>query len=82
MAPVLKAFARFGVVVECHLQNTLIAVDAHGTPSSPSSATRRPPSRFPRRSVRRHDQSALPPAPRGRHRAALPFPVPNPLMTA
>ncbi|WP_055604177.1 IucA/IucC family protein [Streptomyces aureus] len=32
VAPVLEAFARFGVVVECHLQNTLIAVDAHGTP--------------------------------------------------
>ncbi|MFC8953787.1 IucA/IucC family protein [Streptomyces sp. NPDC057101] len=32
VAPVLEAFARFGVVVECHLQNTLIAVDAHGMP--------------------------------------------------
>ncbi|WP_338493257.1 IucA/IucC family protein [Streptomyces sp. SJL17-4] len=32
VAPVLEAFARFGVVVECHLQNTLIAVDTHGTP--------------------------------------------------
>ncbi|MFE5542613.1 IucA/IucC family protein [Streptomyces sp. NPDC056534] len=32
VAPVLEAFARFGVVVECHLQNTLIAVDSHGTP--------------------------------------------------
>ncbi|GAB2448748.1 IucA/IucC family protein [Streptomyces incanus] len=30
--PVLNAFARHGVVVEAHLQNTLIAVDAHGTP--------------------------------------------------
>lgn len=30
--PVLEAFARYGVVVECHLQNTLIAVDAAGTP--------------------------------------------------
>ncbi|MBD0707752.1 MULTISPECIES: IucA/IucC family protein [unclassified Streptomyces] len=30
--PVLEAFARFGVVVECHLQNTLIAVDAQGLP--------------------------------------------------
>ncbi|MBZ4318234.1 IucA/IucC family siderophore biosynthesis protein [Streptomyces sp. SCA2-4] len=30
--PVLEAFARYGVVVECHLQNTLIAVDAQGTP--------------------------------------------------
>ncbi|MFB7370959.1 IucA/IucC family protein [Streptomyces sp. NPDC056222] len=30
--PVLEAFARFDVVVECHLQNTLIAVDAQGTP--------------------------------------------------
>ncbi|WP_030548076.1 IucA/IucC family protein [Streptomyces exfoliatus] len=32
VAPVLEAFARFGVVVECHLQNTLIAVDGRGTP--------------------------------------------------
>ncbi|MFG2897396.1 IucA/IucC family protein [Streptomyces zaomyceticus] len=32
VAPVLEAFARFGVVVECHLQNTLVAVDAEGTP--------------------------------------------------
>ncbi|QFZ73579.1 IucA/IucC family siderophore biosynthesis protein [Streptomyces fagopyri] len=30
--PVLEAFARHGVVVEAHLQNTLVAVDAHGTP--------------------------------------------------
>ncbi|MFD9035614.1 IucA/IucC family protein [Streptomyces sp. NPDC059567] len=30
--PVLEAFARFGVAVECHAQNTLIAVDAQGTP--------------------------------------------------
>ncbi|KQX56124.1 MULTISPECIES: IucA/IucC family protein [unclassified Streptomyces] len=30
--PVLEAFARFGVAVECHLQNTLVAVDALGTP--------------------------------------------------
>ncbi|MFD3535307.1 IucA/IucC family protein [Streptomyces sp. NPDC058664] len=32
VAPVLEAFARFGVVVECHLQNTLVAVDGRGTP--------------------------------------------------
>ncbi|MFF1508441.1 IucA/IucC family protein [Streptomyces sp. NPDC058326] len=32
VAPVLEAFARFGVVVECHLQNTLVAVDAQGAP--------------------------------------------------
>ncbi|MFD3567762.1 IucA/IucC family protein [Streptomyces sp. NPDC058667] len=32
VTPVLEAFARFGVVVECHLQNTLIGVDAHGVP--------------------------------------------------
>jgi siderophore synthetase component len=30
--PVLEAFARHGIVLECHLQNTLIAVDAHGMP--------------------------------------------------
>jgi siderophore synthetase component len=30
--PVLEAFARHGVVVEAHLQNTLVAVDAAGTP--------------------------------------------------
>ncbi|MGK5640787.1 IucA/IucC family protein [Streptomyces sp. URMC 126] len=30
--PVLEAFARYGVVVECHLQNTLIAVDPRDTP--------------------------------------------------
>lgn len=30
--PVLEAFARRGVVVEAHLQNTLVAVDADGTP--------------------------------------------------
>ncbi|MFE1291763.1 IucA/IucC family protein [Streptomyces sp. NPDC058751] len=30
--PVLEAFARHGVVVEAHLQNTLVAVDADGTP--------------------------------------------------
>ncbi|MFC9950789.1 IucA/IucC family protein [Streptomyces prasinus] len=30
--PALKAFARHGVVVEAHLQNTLVAVDADGTP--------------------------------------------------
>ncbi|MEV8475822.1 IucA/IucC family protein [Streptomyces sp. NPDC051173] len=30
--PVLEAYARHGVAVECHLQNTLIAVDADGTP--------------------------------------------------
>ncbi|TDC24774.1 IucA/IucC family siderophore biosynthesis protein [Streptomyces sp. 8K308] len=30
--PLLEAYARHGVVVECHLQNTLIAVDAAGTP--------------------------------------------------
>ncbi|MEU2116894.1 IucA/IucC family protein [Streptomyces sp. NPDC016459] len=32
VAPVLEAFVRFGVVVECHLQNTLIGVDARGVP--------------------------------------------------
>ncbi|MGW3628827.1 IucA/IucC family protein [Streptomyces sp. NPDC005122] len=30
--PVLEAFARHGVVLEAHLQNTLVAVDADGTP--------------------------------------------------
>ncbi|WP_405889260.1 IucA/IucC family protein [Streptomyces sp. NBC_01136] len=30
--PVLEAFARHGVVLEAHLQNTLVAVDAEGTP--------------------------------------------------
>ncbi|MFD5131032.1 IucA/IucC family protein [Streptomyces olindensis] len=30
--PALTAFARHGVVLEAHLQNTLIAVDADGTP--------------------------------------------------
>ncbi|WP_393097168.1 IucA/IucC family protein [Streptomyces sp. LN325] len=30
--PVLEAFARHGVVLEAHLQNTLVAVDAAGTP--------------------------------------------------
>ncbi|GAA5014194.1 IucA/IucC family protein [Streptomyces siamensis] len=30
--PVLHAFARHGVVVEAHLQNVLVAVDAAGTP--------------------------------------------------
>ncbi|GHC39643.1 IucA/IucC family protein [Streptomyces cinnamoneus] len=30
--PVLEAYARHGVAVECHLQNTLIAVDADGNP--------------------------------------------------
>ncbi|MBD0689828.1 IucA/IucC family protein [Streptomyces sp. CBMA123] len=30
--PVLEAYARHGVAVECHLQNTLIAVDADGYP--------------------------------------------------
>lgn len=30
--PALMAFARHGVVLEAHLQNTLIAVDPHGTP--------------------------------------------------
>ncbi|KUL55517.1 iron transporter [Streptomyces sp. NRRL F-4489] len=30
--PVLEAYARHGVAVECHLQNTLVAVDADGTP--------------------------------------------------
>ncbi|MEU7164381.1 IucA/IucC family protein [Streptomyces morookaense] len=30
--PVLEAYARHGVAVECHLQNTLIAVDADGIP--------------------------------------------------
>ncbi|MFE1441612.1 IucA/IucC family protein [Streptomyces sp. NPDC058739] len=30
--PALAAFADHGVVVEAHLQNTLVAVDAHGTP--------------------------------------------------
>jgi siderophore synthetase component len=30
--PVLDAYARHGVTVECHLQNTLIAVDSDGTP--------------------------------------------------
>ncbi|MGF1425703.1 IucA/IucC family protein [Kitasatospora sp. LaBMicrA B282] len=30
--PVLAAYARHGVAVECHLQNTLIAVDAAGDP--------------------------------------------------
>ncbi|WP_419249322.1 IucA/IucC family protein [Streptomyces canus] len=30
--PALEAFADHGVVLEAHLQNTLVAVDAHGTP--------------------------------------------------
>ncbi|GAA4813980.1 IucA/IucC family protein [Streptomyces ziwulingensis] len=30
--PALTAFDRHGVVLEAHLQNTLVAVDAHGTP--------------------------------------------------
>ncbi|MFJ6508131.1 IucA/IucC family protein [Streptomyces sp. NPDC091879] len=30
--PVLEAFARHGVVVEAHLQNTVVAVDAQGLP--------------------------------------------------
>ncbi|UIX29870.1 IucA/IucC family protein [Streptomyces sp. GQFP] len=30
--PVVDLFARHGVVIEAHLQNCLIAVDAHGTP--------------------------------------------------
>lgn len=30
--PVLEAYARHGVAVECHLQNTLVAVDAEGIP--------------------------------------------------
>ncbi|MFJ8464671.1 IucA/IucC family protein [Streptomyces swartbergensis] len=30
--PALTAFARHGVVIEAHLQNTLVAVDADGTP--------------------------------------------------
>ncbi|MFD7480471.1 IucA/IucC family protein [Streptomyces sp. NPDC059837] len=30
--PVLEAFARHGVVIEAHLQNTLVAVDADGIP--------------------------------------------------
>nr|WP_105970184.1 IucA/IucC family protein [Streptomyces geranii] len=30
--PVVELFARHGVVIEAHLQNCLIAVDAHGTP--------------------------------------------------
>jgi siderophore synthetase component len=30
--PVLEAFARYGVVVEAHVQNTLVAVDADGMP--------------------------------------------------
>jgi siderophore synthetase component len=30
--PALTAFARHGVVIEAHLQNTLVAVDAGGTP--------------------------------------------------
>ncbi|MEV6109721.1 IucA/IucC family protein [Streptomyces sp. NPDC051940] len=30
--PVLRAFARHGVVLECHLQNCLVAVDASGLP--------------------------------------------------
>ncbi|MFJ9434519.1 IucA/IucC family protein [Streptomyces sp. NPDC101490] len=32
VGPVLEVFTRFGVVVECHLQNTLIAVDSLGVP--------------------------------------------------
>lgn len=32
VAPALEAYARFGVVVECHLQNTLVAVDERGIP--------------------------------------------------
>ncbi|MBT2458724.1 IucA/IucC family protein [Streptomyces sp. ISL-86] len=30
--PVLELFARHGIVLEAHLQNTLVAVDAQGTP--------------------------------------------------
>ncbi|MET9683489.1 IucA/IucC family protein [Streptomyces coeruleorubidus] len=30
--PAMAAFARHGVVIEAHLQNTLVAVDAEGTP--------------------------------------------------
>ncbi|MEV5440018.1 IucA/IucC family protein [Streptomyces sp. NPDC052682] len=30
--PALRAFAEHGVVLEAHLQNTLVAVDAYGTP--------------------------------------------------
>jgi siderophore synthetase component len=30
--PVLEAFARYGVVLEAHVQNTLVAVDADGLP--------------------------------------------------
>ncbi|MGA5822624.1 IucA/IucC family protein [Kitasatospora sp. NPDC094028] len=30
--PVLEAYARHGVAVECHLQNTVLAVDAEGHP--------------------------------------------------
>ncbi|MGR6913790.1 IucA/IucC family C-terminal-domain containing protein [[Actinomadura] parvosata] len=30
--PVLHAYLRHGVVLECHLQNVLVAVDAHGLP--------------------------------------------------
>ncbi|MFG1704954.1 IucA/IucC family protein [Nonomuraea sp. M3C6] len=31
--PVLHAYLRHGVVLECHLQNVLIGVDEHGTPA-------------------------------------------------
>ncbi|WP_188189311.1 IucA/IucC family protein [Nonomuraea sp. SYSU D8015] len=31
--PVLHAYLRHGVVLECHLQNVLVAVDAHGIPA-------------------------------------------------
>jgi siderophore synthetase component len=31
--PVLHAYLRHGVVLECHLQNVLVAVDGHGTPA-------------------------------------------------
>ncbi|NRQ38130.1 IucA/IucC family siderophore biosynthesis protein [Nonomuraea sp. NN258] len=31
--PVLHAYLRHGVVLECHLQNVLIGVDAHGRPA-------------------------------------------------
>ncbi|MEV4108646.1 IucA/IucC family C-terminal-domain containing protein [Nonomuraea sp. NPDC049695] len=31
--PVLHAYFRHGIVLECHLQNVLIAVDGHGSPA-------------------------------------------------
>lgn len=39
--PVVDLFARHGVVIEAHLQNCLIAVDAQGTPYRPCTGTRR-----------------------------------------